>query len=60
MGYFEDKERLKIAKEVIESDRRTKAQFELKEKNRKLERVIATLVAVLAVGFVVFVILPKL
>jgi len=59
MSYFENKAKLKTALEVIESDRRTKTQYDLREKNRKLERIVATLVVALLAGFIIFFVLPK-
>lgn len=47
----------KIALEVIESDRRTKAQFDLRKKNHQMERIVATLVFGIIVAIIVFIIL---
>lgn len=58
MGYFGDKEKLRIALEVIESDRRTKRQYDLMTKILRSERFIATLIAALVGLFIVFVVLP--
>ena len=59
MSYFEDKEKLRTALEVVESDRRTKTQYELRERNRQLERIVATLAVALIAGFIIFFVLPK-
>jgi len=48
----------KIALEVIESDRRTKTQFELHMKNFNMERIIATLIALVVAYVIFFIILP--
>jgi len=48
----------KIALEVIESDRRTKTQFELRMKNFNMERIIATLIALVVAYVIFFIILP--
>lgn len=59
-GFFENKEKLNSAMQVIESDRRMKDKFELTEHKRKSGRIIATLIALVVVGAFIFVILPKL
>lgn len=48
----------KIALEVIESDRRTKTQYELRMKNHSMERVIATFIAVAVAYVLFFIVLP--
>lgn len=58
-GFFENKEKLNSALEVINSDRRTKDKYDLTETNRKSERMIALLIAIIVVGAFVFIILPK-
>lgn len=59
MGLFSNnKEKLKTALVVIESDRRSKTQYDLREENRSNKAVIATLIAVLVVGAILLM-LPK-
>ncbi len=56
-NYRQEEEHL-IALEVIESDRRTKTQFELRKKNSRMERIIATMAAT-ALLYFLFTLLPK-
>lgn len=56
---YSQEEEHRIALEVIESDRRTKTQFELRKKNFQMERIIATLCALVLVYVIFFIILPN-
>lgn len=58
MGFFSNEQKLKNALTVIESDRRSKTHYELREKNRTNQNLIATLIAVLILGAILFM-LPK-